>query len=486
MTPLGLIILLLCMVPIILLPIAIYGNIKLYRFKNDTFIEKRSLSILFGINISFCILIFIYPFPAISFFHFGNELSAVPFNIFIFFWYLLLLYFLNVRNWLIYYRYKWNYHTIEYQYKLMINSSLKNKISLNWFLRYRSTFGNNLYILKLFAIIHFILFLSCSTGYLLRIFAVINQQKNNQNNNNHFSNQSTLGIILLNVSLIIPIIFYAIIAFKTPSFNDYYFIHFENKLHSRLLILLQAWPIIANIIANFTNIYIFLSILSTPLIIILFFMNYVSTYLIISKNINNKISHNLSTDLKVKAKQITLEQILMNKHALHQFMQHLFTEYSIECLISFIEFTQFQKYILQNGHGKENNVKMDDIHSDIPKSNIFDNDKQYFDSDEEFLKDVKLKSNLLYNKYIKTECELELNISSEMRQELTDILYDKDRLMTINVNFNDLMKLIEKPKIEMKLLLECSHSRFKLKAEYENVIAFFERRATAKTVLEIH
>lgn len=114
-------------------------------------------------------------------------------------------------------------------------------------------------------------------------------------------------------------------------------------------------------------------------------------------------------------------------------------------------------------------VKLYDIHPDIRQSAFLE--EVASNSDDELLCDAKLVANMLYKKYIEVGSELEINIAAGLRKRLRDTLSDKDKLMkNNNINLNELLLLFEKPKDEMKSLLNFSHTRFKGKAEYAKIV----------------
>eukprot|EP00486_Rosalina_sp_Unknown_P014399 CAMPEP_0201596104 /NCGR_PEP_ID=MMETSP0190_2-20130828/192893_1 /ASSEMBLY_ACC=CAM_ASM_000263 /TAXON_ID=37353 /ORGANISM="Rosalina sp." /LENGTH=217 /DNA_ID=CAMNT_0048056329 /DNA_START=884 /DNA_END=1537 /DNA_ORIENTATION=- len=195
---------------------------------------------------------------------------------------------------------------------------------------------------------------------------------------------------------------------------------------------------------------------------------------------------NIATNIKTEASAITLNQILSKKMAMDELVAHLFTEYSIECLVSFIEIEQYQKWIMDNDfdvttkdvhHKPLNNVKLIDAHDDIPQSLMFENISS--DSDD-LLQSAKLMAFKLYQKYIEHGSELEINISSALRKQLKNIVSDKQKLMeNINVSLNELLLLFDKPKNEMRLLLNYSHTRFKQKTEYTKIVGMFANTPTS-------
>ena len=158
--------------------------------------------------------------------------------------------------------------------------------------------------------------------------------------------------------------------------------------------------------------------------------------------------------------------------------------------MSFVEIEQFQQWIMDamsemNGktdesvssgthHEALNNVKLVEIHSDIPQSMFLESLEGKSLSDNDSLRNAKLVAFRLYEKYFKIGSKLEINISSGVRKELKNILSDKEKLMEqVDVKLNDLLLLFEKPKNEMRLLLKYSHIRFKRKAEYTKIVEMF-------------
>ena len=89
-------------------------------------------------------------------------------------------------------------------------------------------------------------------------------------------------------------------------------------------------------------------------------------------------------------------------------------------------------------------VKLCAIHPDIPQSLFLENIRNISSEQngedtqttDELLRHAKLVAFKLYEKYIKIGSELEINISSLLRQELKNILSNEEHLMNkININF---------------------------------------------------
>merc|ERR1719242_692837 len=90
---------------VVFVPVSIYGNIRLWKQRNELFVQKRNIFVAFGLN---CALIFqqIAAFLThLSILSGSYIFIIIAFCIFFFsFW--ALLFFLNTKNWLIYFHQK--------------------------------------------------------------------------------------------------------------------------------------------------------------------------------------------------------------------------------------------------------------------------------------------------------------------------------------------------------------------------------------------
>eukprot|EP01084_Bolivina_argentea_P156145 272111_1 len=454
---------------LICIPIAIYHNFQLNKEKDQMYMYKRQKSIVFGLNTTTilamcdCVILRISRLSS-------QNMSPMQVSIMLF----LVLWFIfifvqNVKNWMIYYKYKWTYYTLEYKWQQIINTNIAQKYNqTNWYIRNNMKYGKLSYIYKLFALFHLIAFFSCATGMFLRT-----------NSNSTYSPLFIGSFLLSMISLLFPIIFFAIIVFNTRNFNDTFFIHWENKIRAKILILLIL-SFIATVIITSNDAYIGTGIANVAVVPILFALNYVSTIMIIKKNASNSNikSTNRNKNKKERKDSVQLEQILSNEQSLHMFMIHLSKEWSMECLLSLIEFHQFEKYLIKKMFEMEYNnldipkIKCIDFPENIPNSLIVEmveNDSKN-NSDTEFC--AKMKAHKLYEKYILTGSEFEINISGVMKQSI-DILENKQLLIECNIHLKDLILLFEPIKHEMIQLLQFSFFRFKQKEEYSQIKQIF-------------
>ena len=146
--------------------------------------------------------------------------------------------------------------------------------------------------------------------------------------------QSTKEIELIATSMqlltIIPsILFYFIIVCKTPFINDTFYLHWESKIHSKILIAMGFGCILVNAVNLVFDSDILVASTATPILILGFFaLNYSSTWWIIYKNVNQRelekqINHAPDNE---HGGDITLDMILTDEKSINLFMQHLAKE----------------------------------------------------------------------------------------------------------------------------------------------------------------
>eukprot|EP01084_Bolivina_argentea_P131412 231956_1 len=461
---------------LVIVILCIYHNIQLWSRWNEMFIKKRYTFVVFLLNgtfiycaISFYLLLFGHWFDTV-----GIVVAAA--NVLLALWCLFFLFIL--KNWMIYYRYNWTFHTIESKWQNIINQA---KHQENWFIKNNTKYGSVRFMFKFIA-------LWCSLGFILAIIPFILV----------IPFGFTVFIMILLVCLILlPLItaicIYSYIVKKTPNIDDVFFIHWESKMHSKWLKIFGIMcaidailgAIFSNTINNDTEIDIHdnghKSWIFYPIIfaIIFYRMNYVSTNIISNKNsyqhiVVEETSLTLSassptcSENEIK-KKIKIYMVLANEFALHEFMIHLSKEYSMECMLSVIEFQQYQNYILEHIDNKDD-IKIEPseillLPVNVPISAIIDNDNDvnipHSYGGDEFLFVAKIKAHKLYNKYVSSHCEYEINISYDERNKLYDSLHDLETLISTNINREELFWMFNNSKKEMISLLLHSFVRFK-------------------------
>ena len=157
----------------------------------------------------------------------------------------------------------------------------------------------------------------------------------------------------------------------------------------------------------------------------------------------------------------------------------------MECLLSYIEITQYQKYLINKMDECQCNdipeIKLINFPSSVPISAIIDQNEEKMDDNNMDNKKfviycAKLKAHKLYEKYVGFDSELQMNISAKMKKPLDDILSDIKILINCNINLSDLLLLFEDSKLEMYQLLTYSFDRFKAnKSEFNQIIEIFQK-----------
>eukprot|EP01084_Bolivina_argentea_P142894 251000_1 len=395
---------------LICIPIAIYGNGKLYRHRNDMYMQKRSTVAVFGINISFIgamiskLLMVIGEVYIDTFFPIALGVGVMSLYLFSFF--------SNVKNWSIYFKYKWTYYTLRSKWQHIINDKNTVNNDNNWFIKNNQKHSNIAYVYKIFGTYHFIAFLLGIMGAIIR-----------------FRFHPIIGQLLMFISFAGPLSFYIYIVCMTPIFDDTFRINWESKMHAKLLIIVLI--LIASTIASIiTNIAIYVMAVTLPLLTIIFFiLSYISTFLMIRKNKLKLLPIDSASKDNISA-CITVDMILQNEHAINLFMEHLSKEFSMEVLLSVIEISQLQMFLLD--HINETNEQIEQVKKkminfpqSVPISAIVRQDIKT----DVFSDKSKIIAHDMYIKYIKIGSEFEINISGIERDKIISILDDKEFLM---------------------------------------------------------
>ena len=194
--------------------------------------------------------------------------------------------------------------------------------------------------------------------------------------------------------------------------------------------------------------------------------------------------------------QILLRDIMSGSHTLNSFMDHIGKEFSIECALSFIEFTQFKRVIDRHLHSEDSRIVNENElcilnNKEIPKSFIVYGDMQvleqdgcvhsddgtagtdrvmsikraqstseeYADWNESTEEEYGLRAHLLFKKYIEKGSDLQINISFRDRIRLTEMLSVRQDAMKLNAEV--LFEIWDAAIREMWTLMLHSSWRFK-------------------------
>ena len=173
-----------------------------------------------------------------------------------------------------------------------------------------------------------------------------------------------------------------------------------------------------------------------------------------------------------------LTNLLENQYKIELFIQHLNEEFSLEIMLSFIEFLQFRqylaiisikyKYINQEMIYYINEYKLPQTQI-IPKSTIVYNENlndSICRNEQELIKFFKEIAYQLYKKYIIANAELQINISHELNKKFWKQMNNK--MVWLNTKFDNdglltLIHLFDDAIDEMFYLQMQSFVRFNMK-----------------------
>ena len=355
------------------------------------------------------------------------------------------------RCWMLYYDVNFTNSCQNLEWKQCITSDMQSLRKETWFIQNKRTYGNAKYMLKRVVSVTFclvILYMINTTLFTLNV--------------------TELELFHIIISIFFPstLIFMVVINNKMPRFNDHIYVYKEFRIISMIYFLCNLSYIIGGITSIFTGF--------TPTLLFIggfftiggaFALPFVSTWWVL-KHIEVSVEDLLAETQKV---ELTMNDVLSDEVILHEFMQHLISEYSMECLLALIEFHQFRRYIIEKNCISEEDAECDvdiTLTDTVPKSDIVFGDNHMIETDDGNTKDMmilyKNMAHGLYNKYIKEGGEFEINISYHTRNELEELLDDKEKLsLNKELKAVDVMRLFDVAMVEMIKLL--SHSKYRFK-----------------------
>ena len=167
--------------------------------------------------------------------------------------------------------------------------------------------------------------------------------------------------------------------------------------------------------------------------------------------------------------------------------------FSLECLLSYIAFTQYQdilKEYIEDDEALEKvnifrfpeNIPMTGVLETVHTKSEEQEIKECGDEDvddvvdlhsELILNNAKLMAFEIYERFIKEGSEFEINISSLQRKPLINLLDDLENLMKIDITIVNLFLLFEDAKYEMWHLMQFSLQRFQGESDFKQVQMIF-------------
>ena len=203
---------------------------------------------------------------------------------------------------------------------------------------------------------------------------------------------------------------------------------------------------------------------------------------------------------------LTMGHMPVHNDYLHFHDMYIF-RYSMECLLAFIEFTQYQEEVIKRykqlqsapsttadpeiitnlddtQEFDENKVDIINFPDNIPKSAILSGPIQFEMASNEKengsgvneksdtlddMFDLKLRAYKLYQKYVEDGVEFAINVSGKQRDDIVDIVDDFSTFTMMDMSHQELVMLFDEVKKEMLMLLDISFMRFKTSPEWNEI-----------------
>eukprot|EP01084_Bolivina_argentea_P060670 110836_1 len=466
----------------------IYYAYKFYNIRNEIIYMNRRGNLVIAGTVM-CMIVQLIGFPLVIFLHWNfpghpntdsiqflildvvNDFIYGPFYYFGAFIAIL-------RYYLIYYDIQFSHSCSNLKWKQFINSNLESLKKEQWYMKHRSTLGNQSFMLKRVIVIGIFICLIMIVLLNLHTFGLT-----------HFQ-----YVLFLNgVVFATLFVFLAIIFKKMPLFNDNIYLYKECQLITYFwlgtlcvyaAVVCLRWFFGDTLWIRFSGFM--------PILFANFIISFLSTYWVLKQiDLYEHFDHGFSFPMELveqtsisvggmsprahsgTTSNLSLVEILSDDETLNLFMQHLIKEFSMECILSTIEMLQFRNYAIKSLDINEVDVEdCVDIHfpdsipqseivysNELDKTNVFDNDKLNETNDDMILK-LKIKAYKLYEKYIASESDLEINISYRNRKLITELMDDYDEFLKRDITELDLIQIFDREILEMCRLLNHSKTRF--------------------------
>ena len=321
----------------------IYYLRKFYALRHIMIVIKRRGNLVI-VNSICAIILFLIGYPLIFYLYWEMDISPDQDTIIFFIGdilndliftptYLIGLTTTLLRYWLIYYDIQYSESCSNLEWKTLITSKSEEISREQWFINKKDKFGNMRFMGKRL----FIFMIVCCV--VITVSSLLYSP----------FNITTIPIYSFIFLLLIITIFILIVTIwrKMPYFNDNICLYQEVKLLLRSWIsfmILYALVVVAEIMLG-ENIY-FLCLAYFASMCGTFITPFLSTVWVL-KQIENiqKLQDHPSNNPH------SLREILQDEDIIILFMQHLIKEFSMESLLSLIEFKQYKSYLMQELHG---------------------------------------------------------------------------------------------------------------------------------------
>ena len=451
----------LCMLSLSLGLICFYYLHQFYKLKDQVIIIKRRGNIVIAYTIC-AVIILLFGYPLNTLLYWGllvNDTQSQSYKVLTVIEDLLitpLYYYVSflclVRFWMVYYDIHFSNSCLNLEWKQCISSDMVELKKDKWYVSHRTTIGNSSYMVKRTLIIcSFFVALSLTLIYLLE-FEVI------QIKIYHAVNAIVFGILILGL-IIIPR--------KIPTtFSDHINLCKEMKVMSiwlKIALLVYALAVIIELILGRVPMTAVLIQLCGMLA--LFVAVICSTSWVLKIAVPKPASFNY--DMNVK-------EILKDDKLFDGFMQHLIKEFCMENLLGLIEFVQFKKKVIEVYNINDEQVVNHETNeyefpASVPLSDIVyghSEEKMEIDTIQraDTIEDSEVKFKImardLYKKYLRSNSEFELNLSSKVRTRMDGLIGIYDEWIVRDYDELQMAKVFDSCILELTALLRGSKDRF--------------------------
>eukprot|EP01083_Nonionella_stella_P078728 215602_1 len=370
--------------------------------------------------------------------------------------------FILLRYWMIYYDIQFSKCCLNLEWKHCISKSKEALHKDKWHIQHRNTLGNVSFMTRIAIVgISCVSLLSMALHASYTLFGLYHVD---------------LAPFISSAVVLTGFVGLIIIWHKMPFFVDKIYLYKEFRILAFFWISVTIVYGSSTIVGRFTNNLIFNFFGHFCAVFMQFIVSFVSTFWV--------LKYIIKTDAEmVPSCDDTLDEIFSDENRLNLFMQHLISEFSMECLLSVIEFQQYKYAAIK----ALNSMKMSDLdtalvacalisepleledidgpppqdydtvflQSHVPLSDIvFKHFEMYHDTTIEF----KIKAFKLYKKYIEPRSRFEINICSKTRQKLTEHMQYYDEWVNANGSITDreLINIFDRANSEMLLFLNYS------------------------------
>eukprot|EP01083_Nonionella_stella_P155496 502394_1 len=345
-----------------------------------------------------------------------------------------------LRWWMIYYDIQFSIGGLNLEWKQCITKSKAALHNDKWYIQHRNTLGNASYMRKKAVIvIASIALFSTVMHALFTLFEIVDLD---------------LAPFISPILVLIQFIILIIIWHKMPFFDDKIHLYKEFRIVAFFWIVITCvygCSAIVNRVAHEHDVNIMLSCFGHFCAVFMcFIVPFMSTFWVLKYIKTDRVS--------VTSEPDELEDIFNDTDKLNQFMQHLIKEFSMECLLSVIEFQQYKQAAMNvfDLDIKEHFATVTYSHEHVPQSDIVFDDTNA--SEEDVKSAFKRKAYKLYQKYVEPRSPFELNISAQRRYKLIEYMEHYDQWMNGDNSITEsaLVNIFDEINHEMVQLLNCS------------------------------